>query len=187
MEVTLRSSKSGKYHVLQRLVSAHPFRRGSHWNSNGDDTSIETTEHWRSFNDDIITSGCVWLSTVDGWVPDASRFVSPAADAHPSDLADQDGNTATLCWAAFPGNKAPSLCVLVHSTAVCLWDVYPDKSLYRRDGWTVSLPFDCCGIHALAIRGVLFNDSGTFGYSQQESHVLNAVDEDDGFLKGAIS
>jgi hypothetical protein len=48
-------------------------------------------------------------------------------------------------------------------------------------------PLIVVGYTLLAIRGVLFNDSGTFGYSQQESHVLNAVDEDDGFLKGAIS
>jgi hypothetical protein len=184
------SSKSGKYHVLQRLVSAHPFRRGYHWNSNDDDTSIETTlEHWRSFNDDTDTS---WMRVAVYSGPDGCRTLHASyqlpADAHPSSLADQDGNTATLCWAAFPEQpKHPLLCVLVHSTAVCLWDLYPDKKslVTGGDGWTVSLPFDCCGIHAIGNSGgvLLQRLEDVEDYSQQESqHVLNAVDEDDGFF-----
>jgi anaphase-promoting complex subunit 1 len=184
------SSKSGKYHVLQRLVTAHPFRRGSHWNSNDDDTSIETTlEHWRSFNDDIDTS---WMRVAVYSGPDGCRTLHASyqlpAEAHPSSLADQDGNTATLCWAAFPEQpNHPLLCVLVHSTAVCLWDVYPDKKslVTGGDGWTVSLPFDCCGIHAIGNSGgvLLQRLEDVEDYSQDESqHVLNAVDEDDGFF-----
>jgi hypothetical protein len=154
--------KSGKYHVLQRLVSAHPFRQGSHWNSNDDDTSIETTlEIWKSFNDESDTS---WMRVAVYSGPDGCRNLHASyqlpAEAHPSSLADQEGNHATLCWAAFPEQPShPLLCVLLHSTAVCMWDVYPDKNslVTGGDGWTVSLPFDCCGIHAIGDSGGLLS------------------------------
>jgi hypothetical protein len=42
--------------------------------------------------------------------------------------ADQDGNTATLCWAAFPGNQSTLTMRTSAQYSSLLWDVYPDKS-----------------------------------------------------------
>jgi len=50
----------------------------------------------------------------------------------------------------------PLLCVLVNPTNLSLWDVYPESdgndtnALYSTESsWTVSLPFECCGVAAL--------------------------------------
>jgi anaphase-promoting complex subunit 1 len=190
--------ETGKFHVLQRIVSAHPFRKG--WLSDAcpDETSIETTlEVWKSFAKDEASwmRVAVYSGPDNGCTNLHASFQLPA-DAHPPslDAVEAGGNTQcpVLCWPAFPEQPLhPVLCVLVHSTAVCLWDVYPDENslVTGGDGWTVSLPFDCSGIHAIGDSGGLLLQrlEDVQDYYQQQDDPMGmttttALCEDDGFF-----
>jgi hypothetical protein len=98
------NSKSGKYHVLQRLVSAHPFRRGSHWNSITDRPLRRRNIGGVSMMT-LMTSGCVWLSTVDQM--GARRFtLYQCRQMLTHRLGGSGRKYRHTCWAAFPGNPS---------------------------------------------------------------------------------
>jgi hypothetical protein len=63
-------------------------------------------------------------------------------------------------WTSFEDAPHHSvLCALLHTTQVCIWDVYPQQSeaslSLPAEGWTISLPFECSNILAVQGRGIL--------------------------------
>ncbi|GAX19404.1 anaphase-promoting complex subunit 1 [Fistulifera solaris] len=114
----------------QRVVTAHPLFP---------DASLETT-----WNNGKI---CVYSG------PDSSPRILHASFAVHTDILD-------VVWTTFEDAPHHSvLCALLHTTQVCIWDVYPQQSeaslSLPAEGWTISLPFECLNILAIQGRGIL--------------------------------
>lgn len=132
--------------------------------------------------------------------PETSPRVCHASFLLPAD-ADPNHSQRPMAWTTFPGHPDRFiLCVLLHATNVCLWDVYPFSDRCNDDddeeeegrennntnhrstsrpthqlslpaeGWTITLPFDCCAILSLPGRGLLLQ------------RLQHADENDDGFF-----
>ncbi|GAX28424.1 anaphase-promoting complex subunit 1 [Fistulifera solaris] len=114
----------------QRIVTAHPLFP---------DASLETT-----WNNGKI---CVYSG------PDSSPRILHASFAIHADIS-------AVVWTSFEDAPHHSvLCALLHTTQICIWDVYPQQSeasfSLPAEGWTISLPFECSNILAIQGRGIL--------------------------------
>lgn len=132
----------------RRVVSVHPLFP---------DSSIETT--WNKEK----------ISVYSG--PDSSPRILHASFAVHADVID----VAWTSFTDFPQHFV--LCALIHTTQVCIWDVYPQQSdaslCLPAEGWTISLPFECSKILAVQGRGILLQ---RLEYAEDEEEAV------DGFI-----
>lgn len=153
-----------RHTVIQRLVTPHPHFP---------EASIETV--WEALPDSSVSHSGNYMRIAIYSGPDqkqrvlhSSHQLPPDADAQIYDATLPKSSSNSMAWATFPQFPLhPVLCVLVNSTSLCIWDVYPADSRTRAiedsnimltipsEGWTVALPFECCAILPISERGLL--------------------------------
>ena len=109
-----------------------------------------------------------------------------------------------LCWTTFPDRPHhPLMCVLANPTLLCIWDVYPSKSvdgdaeeLEGGEGHNIPLPFEACAIYGVGNgkHGLLLQRSESTEDILAYNHNNNRINthgetapdhhlhEDDGFI-----
>jgi hypothetical protein len=141
--LTCRQSgpESGRYALLQRLFTPSP-------NADQEEAEIETALEMFIGPD----GSALWRRIVVRSGPTCPKQVTHASFMLPDDSAPVVSDSI-LCWAAFPERPDHKLlCVLAKPTLLCIWDVYPkgEQSDLGGEGHSIPLPFEACGIHAIA-------------------------------------
>ena len=163
--IDLTGDRPSTHETAQRIVRPHP---------QFPESSIETV--WEVFPDKSMR-----IAVYSG--PDSLPRVLHSSFALPPDADPPIADQNLMAWTSFPDDPTHLvLCALINATAVTVWDVYPSAGeehsslMLPAEGWTISLPFECCSILAVEQRG-LFLQRLEYAEDMQQ-----AVEEDDGFF-----